>query len=355
MKKDDGLHYSYRTLDGYGKVFNFVIGPKEIGKTDMFHFQKVYYHLKKGKATIFVCRNVVDISEDMVRTPAKIIDQWFGTDYDTNILFKIGGKGASSVVSVYYKKEKKPIYYFLPLSVPLSRLKKLKLYDCDLLYFDEFMLDTSKGEKYLKGEAVRFFEMFSTYRRDNPNLRAYFTGNIYSLYNPYFVSLGVKTANLKAGSVALGGNYAIDRPLVNPLLAEKLKKENPLYQSSNATYVDYALRGQAINDNNIQLCDKLPRSFSLDHVFIFEGKYIGIFINKNLEDENRYWCGYVKNVSKARNTVCFDFEDLEAGASLVSRDDKNRFAHFRSAVRTRRVLFESVEISYYIQQIYCNI
>ena len=357
MKKDDGLHYSYRNIDGYNKDFNFIIGPKEIGKTDMFHFQKVYFHWKnKHQSTIFICRNVVDISEDMVKTPAKIIDQWFGTNLEDNIKFRIGARGSSSVVSVYYKKVKRPIYYFLPLSVPLSRLKKLKIYNADLIYFDEFMLDTSKGEKYLKGEAIRFMEMFSTYKRDNPNLKAYFTGNIYSLYNPYFVYLGIKTSDLKVGSIFAKGTYAVDRPVVNKDLEEKLKKLNPLYQSSNQQYIDYALLGKAINDSNIRICEVMPKLYQLDHVFIFENKYLGVLQNRNYSDlDTRYWVGEIKEYSKCRNALCFDFADLSEGSILISRDDRNRFAHFRSSIRNRQVIYQSVEVAYYIQNIYNNI
>lgn len=351
------LYYSFRKIDGYNKDINIVISCREAGKSTDFWLNKSYRPFRKtGQTTLYLVRNVVEITEAFLTS---IQDNIINKFTDDNVELEYN-KGAFKDGIVDIKIDGKLYCRILAMSIPLRRIKLSLLKDVAIVGMDEFIVNTRKGEKFLKGEAFIISEIYTTYKRERKDktkpLKIYLMGNPYSLANPIFMWLKVDTNKLKLGKCYVGDNFVIDYYRLNDELRAKILKDNPLYEFDEE-FKKYAFDGTAINDNNIKV-GKLPSNYNLRFVFRHEGKYIGIYQNNYWEDhQDRYYCDFIDKevLSNQRTAYCFDFAELVNGCALLSSDDKNRFNRFKIAMRKRQITFSSISIYYLIEEIYYNI
>ena len=245
------------------------------------------------------------------------------------------------------------------LSVDITALKSLVLRDLKYIIFDEFICNQRFGEKYLKDEATKFMEVYNTFRRESDNLKCYFMGNPYSLYNPYFMFFNVSSAKLKRGAIITDKkSFVVQCYEITKELRDYILSVNPLYQFDNA-YTKYAFEGVNVNDQNIIIRDKVPESFKLAYIFKASGKYIGVFRAEwyVVDEEINYYCKFLKPelISKRRDIICFDFEELVERTVMLSPEDRFKFAKIKTAMRKRLIAFESIECYYLIEEIYFNL
>lgn len=79
---------------------------------------------------------------------------------------------------------------FVPLSIALKH-KSIARPDCMLIIYDEFIIDTSLGLRYLKNEAIVFMEFYESVGRLK-GTKVIFLGNTISVINPYFSYFKIK-------------------------------------------------------------------------------------------------------------------------------------------------------------------
>ncbi|MBR3889785.1 hypothetical protein IKJ53_04655, partial [bacterium] len=124
-------------------------------------------------------------------------------------------------------------------------------------------------------------------------------------------------------------------------------------------YTKYAFEGVNVNDQNIIIRDKVPESFKLAYIFKASGKYIGVFRAEwyVVDEEINYYCKFLKPelISKRRDIICFDFEELVERTVMLSPEDRFKFAKIKTAMRKRLIAFESIECYYLIEEIYFNL
>ena len=350
----DNYHYDGNNLDSLDKPFNFIISERELGKTTWFWLKKAYKaFVTKGRTTLVIRRRIADITDTYIDDIAEVINKF--QEEHVEISYKRGSIG-SGIVDVTI--EDKRFIRIVGLSMPKNRIKSLILRDLKYIVFDEFIADTRGGEKYLDDEAFRFKEIYNTFQRECNDLKAYFLGNPYSLYNPYFVWIGVDTKALKPGTIVKGDQWAVECGVLSDELRELILKRNPLYKFDDG-YKKYAFFGQAINDSNIQLEDKCPDNFKLRHVIRIEGKYLYIYskvkdTGKVQWDFTMWACVRDTYEGENRAVFCFDFKELVANTILMSPEEKARFEYFRMCERFRRIRFETIEASYLTEEIYLN-
>lgn len=357
MVELDNLHYEFRSIDGYDRPYNFVISAREPGKSTMFMLIKHYFKWKQDYAPLlYIVRNIVEITKSLILTIQDVILNKFTDD---NITFEYSKADLrEGVVDIYIKN--KLFMRIEALSITLRKIKQTILHRCRCIEFDEFIINPRQNEKYLPDEALKFKELYTTNKRDrlDPNkpLKCYWLGNPYSLFNPYFVWLGISPSQLIFGKILVGETYAVDYYRMKEELKQKILKENPAY-IFDKEYCDYALEGKAVLDKNIKL-GKLPPNYHLRFVFKSENKYIGIFQNNYWEDHaDIYFCCFMtpKDISNRRVAYCFDFKDLINGTEIISNEDRNRFNKFKIAMRKRLVAFQSIDCYYLIEEIYYNL
>ena len=365
----DGTYYSWREIDGYNKPFNFAMSPREPGKTTSMWFAKIYQGWKKDhRPWIYFVRQSVEICEALITSIFDVNIRKFSDD-EFDVEYKIGSfkDGIVDVYIVYYHieindsgEEKKVVdnkYLFfriVSLSIQLRRIKLAVLKNIKGVFCDEYIINPKNQEKYQPQEAFKIKEAYTTWRRENPNLKFYFSGNPYSLFNPLFVDWGVDTKLLRKGQFYVGDTFVIHWATLSDKLREKLLKENPLYQFDE-DYTEYALEGTAINDSNIRL-GQLPPNYSLQFVFRVQGKYLGIFSNKYYEDlEDRFFIKFLDNIGNKRFAYCLDFEDMLDRSVLLSLDERSRLRRFKDSMRKNLVSYEDINVYYYMIEIYKNL
>ena len=354
MIQQDNIHFSLRTINGYNLPFNFIISEREAGKSTAIWLQSYDTWLKEGKTTLVIRRKVVHITKAYIDDICQIIRKF----RDENCKFEYAQSTIKEGIVDIYINEKRFVR-ICALSVDITALKSLVLRDLKYIIYDEFICNQRFGEKYLKDEATKFMEVYNTFRRESEGLKCYFLGNPYSLFQPMFLFFNVNTALLKRGAIISDKkSYVIQCYEITPELRAKILEENPLYQFDNS-YTKYAFEGQNVNDLNIIIRDKLPPHFKLLYVFKSANKYIGLYRADIFFDSGDilYYCEFLdgNKVSKRRDIICFDFEELVDRVVMLSPDERYKFQKIKDAMRKRLIAFNSIECYYLIEEIYFNL
>ena len=352
MVERDDLHYSWRGIDGYNKPYNFVMSPREPGKTSMMWLEKIYLPWKKDKRPwVYFVRKSVEITAALIDSIFDTIINKF-TDDNVRPEYKLGSF-KDGIVDVKIGGEL--FFRVVSLSIDLRRIKLAVVRSIKGAFMDEYIIDPKSEEHYLKSEAFKIKEAYTTWRRECEGmLKFYFAANPYSLFNPLFIDWKVPIGNLRKDSYLVGDLYVVHWAVLNPKLREKLLLANPLYQFDEE-YNEYALEGTAVNDRNIRL-GTLQQGFSLAFVFKVGTKMIGVYRRGPYSPGNDwYHCEILDAVGASRTVYCFDFESMVDRSVLLSLDEKWGLQRFKDAMRKRLVTFGDVNAYYYIAEIYKHI
>lgn len=209
----DNIHYNTRHTDIYNKPFNFVISPREPGKSTAVTGLKVYdMWLHHHRPSLIIRRRIADMDESYIEDLIKPVNK-FKHPYQrlTPIFKKTDLK--SGIVDVYVEDSKgiKRFYCRVQaLSIPNARGKSRVIEDLGLIVFDEYLINPMQGEKYLDGELTAFRELYNTYYRDardrGHQVKCWFLGNPYTVFNPFHLWLQIPLQKIKSGCFLVGPN-----------------------------------------------------------------------------------------------------------------------------------------------------
>ena len=354
MKQRDNIHFSSRKIDSYNLPFNFIISEREAGKSTDIWLKVYKTFCEHGNTTVVVRRKITHITKAYIDDIAQIINKFT----DDNVKFQYNQSSLKEGIVDIYINDKR-FMRICALSCDITAIKSLVLLNLKYIIFDEFICNQRFGEKYLKDEATKFMEVYNTFRRESEGLKCYFMGNPYSLYNPYFMFFNVNTAKLQRGAIITDKkSYVIQCYEILPELKAKILEENPLYQFDNA-YTKYAFEGKNVNDMNIIIWPKCPPSYKLLYVFKAANRYIGLYRANifDLDPEVLYYAEFIKgeSVSKRRDIICFDFEELVDRTVMLAPEERYKFQRIKDAMRKRLIAFNSIECYYLIEEIYFNL
>lgn len=349
----DNIHWEPRKIDGYNKPHNFVMGPREPGKTTNMWVRKIYKQWKKNKKPwAYFVRSAVEICEAMIETIFAVnLNKFFDDNCEAQYT-----KGAFKDGIVDIKINGELFIRIISLNIPLRRIKLATIPNIGGGFFDEYIINPKSGEKYIKDEAFKLKEAYTTYARESDGmLKFYYTGNVYSLFNPLFLEWKVDTNKLKKGEFYVGDNFVIEWIKISAELRAFILEHNPTY-AFDEEYAEYALEGTAINDVDIKVAT-LPPNYSLRFVFRISGKILGVYQNNFIEDlEDRYFVTLLsQNISPTRTIFCFEFSELVSRCALISREEANSLNHFKMAMRKRLVAFGDISAYYFSEEIYKNL
>ena len=354
MIQRDKIHYTTRRIDGYNLPFNFIISEREAGKSTSIWLDKAYKAFKeKGQASLVIRRKIVHITKAYIDDIAKIFNKFT----DDNVVFNYNASSIKDgIIDVFIGD--KLFIRIVALSVDITAVKSQIILNLAYIIMDEFICNQRFGEKYLKNEAIKFNEIYVTFQRESDNLKCYFLGNPYSLYNPYFVFFGVPTHKLQRGAIFSDKkSYVVECYEITDELKEHILKKNPLYQFDNA-YTKYAFNGINVNDQNIIIVPALPDNYTLHAVFKISEKYISIWKNNNYYfDEIKYYCKFIdiEQVSKRRDVYAFELEELVDRVVLFSTDERLKFQKLKDSMRRREIAFNNIECYYLFEEVYFNL
>lgn len=344
LERPGGLHWDSRALDGHQKAFNFAIGPREPGKTT-YLYTKAWHECCKGRTLVYLVRNINNICDELIYNEIRLRLCKF---FDGVPMFTYSKKDAmQGNVTVY--GDGWPLIRIIALAKSVDSLKKVLVMNPSFMMFDEFLKDPLGGDHYLKAEAsLRFKELYTTLKREKPNLKCYFLGNIYSLYNPYFLDLGVDTRKLRKGKIYSHNNYAVEMVTLKPELKKKLIEENPFYKFDDF-YTKYALSGDSLNDEGILIDKVRPRDFSLRFVFRLGRNQLAVHGGQG----PGYWYYVAPFEGKSKKkALAFDVKDMVEHTVLLDSSSRNMLGFFRSCFHRREVAFHDVNCYYLVEEIY---
>lgn len=352
MKRNYDLYFNFREVDSYNKPFNFVISEREPGKTTALINDKFLSpFLKTGNPSVYFVRNQVEITESLITSIENKVNE-FNEGKPIELQYS---KNSLKTGVVFIKIENKISLVIIAMSTPIFRLKKMAFPPLMYCIMDEFIVNPEFKEKYLPNEWTKFEEIYTTLNRYayKPPLKCYWCGNPYSHYNPYFMGLGVNTADLKQGAIIVGSQYVVQCYKTKEELKKLILEKNPLYKFDEA-YKKYAFDGQAINDSNIQLMDFEP-NFTMRFIFRISNKYLAVYKNNDYLSHKQYFIQEIQEFSRKRDVFCIDFGDMMNQCMLLCNEDRFRLARLKDAMRHREVYFKDINCYYLFKEIYFNI
>ena len=62
-----------------------------------------------------------------------------------------------------------------------------------------------------------------------------------------------------------------------------------------------------------------------------------------------------ESISRRRDIICFDFDELVENTALLSPEDRNKFSKLKTAMRNRDIAFSTIETYYLLEEVYFNL
>lgn len=370
--KRDRLHYQFDQIDKYDKAFNFIISPREPGKSTGMWLKLVKKYFKYGHTGIVFKRRLVDITESWIQSIATQINPFLRKQYRIPKFYFKKGQCGKGMVDIYITEEdmkagQNPIMRIIALTVPVGRVKSTALDNCGDMYFDEFIIDTVHGEKYAPNEVKSFRDIYDTYKRwallaPHPHkLKCYFCGNPYSVYNPYFIWLDAPLQDIKPGALLIGKEWLIQCYQVTPELREWILKTNPNYTFDDS-YTQYAFGGVSVNDLRYRVNARKPSGYRIRWIFRVCEKFLIVWAKGEFataeEELNgaKYWvetCNKLPYNNINRTIWAFDINDLITDTQLFRATQYGRrFFVLSYAFTKRNIEFKTVEGAILLEAIF---
>lgn len=336
----DGTYWDDRRISGYHKMLKAIIAPREPGKTTQMLNKCWSRACKKGETAVYLVRNSNIITPTFVENE---IRQKIKKFFEVPVFeFSMTSAKAGNVDIL---AEGFPFMRIISLNMLTEKLKKVTVPHPSFIWMDEFVLDTKRGDRYLTSESSRFKDLYNTLVRENRGLYAYFTGNVYSRYNPYFLDWKVETDKLSTESIYTNDMCAVELVTLTEKLKKKIKAENPFYEFDDI-YSKFALDGEAMNDRDVKVNRRFPRGFTLRFCVLCEGRKIGIFSNGY-----DYYVDYVRGTS-TKDTLSFSIKELVNGTRIFTSEDKYTTFYFKQKMGRREVVFHDLSCYYLIEDIW---
>ena len=362
--KRDNLHFRWGPTLSYNKIWNFVIGERESGKSVDSWFMLYNAFIREGRPSLVLKRYIADITPAYIEDTEKVLNKFL--DKPIQLVY-MKGDIKSGIADIRIGEAGKkyswrsmgdlPIFFrIIGLSNPMNRIKSLMLPNVKYIFMDEFICNLRGGEKYLTAdEHFLVQEIYTTYNREAETpIRILAAGNPYSVYTPLFMGLGVDTSKLKPGAFVVGDNYVINCFQTPPELKAQILANNPMYQFDDA-YKRYAFNGEAINDQNIKLHKMEPKGFKLRYVFKMGKDFLSI--HKGTGPSFKFWCckhssDWLEKVGKRRKIIVFNFADMIEGSIRLGLEELKNFHEIKEAMNSRQIAYNCIDAQYMLEDIY---
>ncbi len=350
-----GNFYNLNKLLSFGKLWNFILGPRSCGKSTAIALFFLIEFIFDGKKFCYIRRTEKELDE----TKAKFFNNAIP------ILQKMG------LVINDFKIQNN--YYYIKLNdldewqecgicIPLSQSEKFKsnnLSDFRNLVYDEFISMDINGYLGARGSTIEFEKIISLYitiDRDigeaySNKTKIFFLGNNASYYNPIFLSLGIdKYIDLQAKFVS---------PKGKPWIVQQVHTSEIPALADNNNSVAY----QLLNDN------KALQDYNFNNTpFDNQGKFIekinkpmlpmvNVCYNNNVY--TIYYIStmdliYVDNKGPSIHTLALTTADQRINYSLVLKANKDpHLKQLQDYYYRGRVRFSNMSIYLAIGQFLC--
>lgn len=352
----DNIHWNCDKVDSYDKIYNFCVSARGTAKTTKIcrKIWKEYQH--RHNHSLILRRRPVDMTPGYVNSIALTINKFLPVHKRIRLYFSKGDLQQGQADVFLDAKKTKLFFRIQALSIPSERAKSNIISDVSTIWFDEFI--PNKTNQYLNDEVMLFKDLYGTYSREfakyeHKTTKCWFTGNPYTIFNPFFVYLNIPLLQIKPGTFLVGKNYVLDFPIISDELKAFILKTNPTLLEDDE-YTQYALNGIAINDTKYKIGPK-PFDFKLKHVFRIGGTYLLCWkdnMTTNLFKDKWYIQSSPNEPNTNKTIYTVNFDDLIQNTELLVGDVKVALAGLKQAIARRDITYSSVDAGVLIENIY---
>lgn len=317
MKKDIyGIFYNPTKLMSYGKVLNFSIGSRSIGKSTGFALFMLREFLEHGRQFIY-CRRTQD--ETQLTAP-----NYF--DNAVSILQACGYEIGNVIYSGgTYTCDGEVCGYAIPLSLQ-QKYKSSNYSQVWYILYDEFMIMPGSQARYIGGSTNASAEvdaMTSLYQTVDRGVgkafrnetRIIFVGNAGTFFNPFFVNYGIDKFLRPDTKYLAPKNDVYVVELTRETEATKEIKSSNGYKISTEKTRQYAYEN---NYADLSGEDFITKNIAGRHIplcnLVYEGQVYGVFSCLD--------AGYIYITHKVA--------DGRANISLTTNDHKPNYLMMKS-------------------------
>ena len=368
----DNIHYSAVHINSYypAKCWLITICEREAGKSTVLWLDDVLSNFRKRDQTAIILRNrAADISEAYLDDIQTQINLFKGND--VKITYKKGSI-KDGVVDVNIEDnvtgKKGKLCRVIAIGNPVGRIKSLAIPNPSGIYYDECILRTSMGERYVPDTWFRIKEIYNTFQRycirnDGSHyvLKFHAYGNPYSRYFPIADGLHINPQEMKPGAFIIGKDYVCECYKICEELKQEILKRNPLYSDKDSDYYKYAFMGESIDDEHIPLQEQQPEGFQLRYVFRVGDRLLQAYRNSpkgnqlldDISDKTDWWVTIApKGWNTSRTTWVVNFNDMVNNTRKVQPGDKCCFIQIKDAFARRKITFHDITSYYLLESLY---
>ncbi len=310
----------------YGKLFNFIVGPRGGGKTYGAKKFGLDNFLKKDSQFFYVRRYDTELE--------KINQFWddIAERYPDHELTVNSGKFLCD-------KEICGHYNALTKARVLKSTPFPKVTD---IIFDEFIIDKKGYQRYLTDEVVSFLEMYSTIARLR-DVRVWFLSNALTMTNPYFLYWDI--------NLPYGKDIAVKDDILIQMVEDNEYKEAASSTRfgkliSGTAYGNYAIENQFFRDDKSFLGKKPPSAY-YQFTLAYKERKFGIWLDRNMS------CYYVSNDIEPNSHFNYSvtLDDHKPNLLLLKTLKPYMLDAFIKAYSIGAVRFEDINIKNLCQEI----
>lgn len=348
MEKYDKLHFDSNKVDGYNKTFNYIISPREDGKSTWFWVTKFWKAFQSGYTSLILRRTIRDCTQAYVESIRFILRKFVDSGID--FIYK-SSELAEGICYIYIGD--RLAFVVLAMWLPLERFKSNVIPKLRYIFLDEFIVNTVEGEKYLPNEPFKLKEIYNTFYRegdvDRPT-KVYCCGNPYSLYIPLVDQYGLDLNKLIQKGIFTGVNWLVDYHDIKPELREFILKKNPLYQFSD-DYFKYAFEGRAINDEKIWISKNIPVNMSLAFVLVLGHNSLIVYQGQAASGQLFHIERVSKEDGSRRIRFAVDLSNVSSGVNLLTYEERRKTQYLKIALYRGAVSYSDAGGYYLMQEI----
>ena len=274
-----GIFYNPTKLLSYGRVLNFSIGSRSIGKSTGFAIMMLKDYIEKGRQFIYVRRT----KDELVLTAPSYFDNAVdimkSKGYEINDFYFKGGE--------YYLNGEICGY-----AIPLSLQQKYKSSNYSLVWwilYDEFMIMPGSASRYIggtSGSSAEVEAMTSLYQTVDRGIgkafrnecRVIFVGNAGTFFNPFFIAYGIDQYLRGDTKYLAPKNELYVCEFTRETEATKEIKESNGYKMSTAKTRAYAYDNKYADLKGDEFITKNPEGAHVPLCnFIYDGETYGLY------------------------------------------------------------------------------
>lgn len=322
------MWYDINKALSYNCLFNFIIGPRGVGKTYSTKKRVLKNWFKKKKQFVYLRRYDTELQSTQM---SKFFDD-IGKEFEENELV---------AKDSYFYCDKKVIGYYIPLSKS-AQYKSVPFPDVSMIIFDEFIIDQGMI-RYLPKEVETLLEMYSTISR-NRDVPIVFLSNAITFTNPYFLFFDIK---FQEGQRVFKRKDLYVELVDSPAFTEMMEQTRFGQLVANTNYGKYAIQNKFLRDNTT-FVEKIPESSFCVFNIAVNGELYGVH---RIRGSNIFYVTDKPDIT-LNNTISLDLDDHNE-STVLKQSSTSRYwyeafkeAYMRGEARFTSIKIKNIIISY---------